>query len=56
MYAFAFVANITRPFYGKPRGLSSQTNPILLRGFPLRDAAIQLVQRQRNQILDGDGR
>lgn len=54
MYAFVFVTNITRLFYGKRRGLSSQTNPISLRGFLLRDAAIQLVQRERNQVLDGD--
>ena len=55
-YAFAFVTNITHLFYGKLCGLSSQANPVLLKRFPLRNAAIQLVQRERNQILDGDGR
>lgn len=54
LHVFVFVTNCSRLLYEKRRVLSSRTSPGLLRRFSLRDAAGQLVQRERDQILDGD--
>ena len=54
-HVFVFVTNRSRLLYEKRRVLSSRTSPGLLRRFSLRDAVVQLVQRKRDQILDGDG-